>query len=100
MHGVCLVLYLLSTDLDLVIYIYAVPLTLSFTIKGGDPTGTGKGGESAWGGKIKDEFHPNAIHDNRCEELSSGLIVIFTLRHSLLIYGLFCDYCIQPLSGI
>jgi hypothetical protein len=27
-------------------------------IQGGDPTGTGKGGESIWGGKFDDQFHP------------------------------------------
>jgi cyclophilin family peptidyl-prolyl cis-trans isomerase len=27
-------------------------------IQGGDPTGTGKGGESIYGGKMQDEFHP------------------------------------------
>lgn len=29
-----------------------------FMVQGGDPTGTGKGGESIWGGKFDDEFHP------------------------------------------
>ena len=28
-----------------------------FMIQGGDPTGTGRGGESLWGGKFEDEFH-------------------------------------------
>jgi cyclophilin family peptidyl-prolyl cis-trans isomerase len=28
-----------------------------FMIQGGDPTGTGKGGTSIWGGKFADEFH-------------------------------------------
>lgn len=28
-----------------------------FMIQGGDPTGTGGGGESLWGGKFEDEFH-------------------------------------------
>ena len=30
-----------------------------FMIQGGDPTGTGRGGESLWGGKFEDEFSPN-----------------------------------------
>ncbi|MBU1018172.1 peptidylprolyl isomerase [Patescibacteria group bacterium] len=30
-----------------------------FMIQGGDPTGTGMGGESLWGGKFEDEFHPD-----------------------------------------
>jgi cyclophilin family peptidyl-prolyl cis-trans isomerase len=29
-----------------------------FMIQGGDPTGTGRGGESAWGGRFKDEIDP------------------------------------------
>ena len=34
-----------------------------FMIQGGDPTGTGRGGESFWGGKFEDEFHPDLKHD-------------------------------------
>ena len=30
-----------------------------FMIQGGDPEGTGRGGESLWGGKFDDEFSPN-----------------------------------------
>src|ERR671917_15729 len=36
-----------------------------FMIQGGDPTGTGRGGESAWGGKFNDEI-------NRASELYRG----------------------------
>src|SRR3954467_7464018 len=36
-----------------------------FMIQGGDPTGTGRGGESAWGGRFDDEI-------NRASELYSG----------------------------
>jgi cyclophilin family peptidyl-prolyl cis-trans isomerase len=34
-------------------------------IQGGDPTGSGRGGESAFGGKFEDEFHPKLLHDAR-----------------------------------
>lgn len=33
--------------------------------QGGDPTGSGRGGESYWGGKIKDEFESRMTHDKR-----------------------------------
>jgi len=36
-----------------------------FMIQGGDPTGTGKGGESIWGEPFDDEFHPDNVHDKR-----------------------------------
>lgn len=32
-----------------------------FMIQGGDPTGTGRGGESAWGGKFEDEINSHKI---------------------------------------
>lgn len=35
----------------------------NFMIQGGDPTGTGRGGESAWGGAFEDEFSPDLKHD-------------------------------------
>jgi len=31
-----------------------------FMIQGGDPTGTGRGGESAWGGRFEDEIDPQS----------------------------------------
>ncbi len=31
-----------------------------FMIQGGDPTGTGRGGESAWGGRFNDEIDPKS----------------------------------------
>lgn len=35
----------------------------NFMIQGGDPTGTGRGGESFWGGKFKDEIVPELVFD-------------------------------------
>ncbi|CEM11859.1 unnamed protein product [Vitrella brassicaformis CCMP3155] len=33
-----------------------------FMIQGGDPTGTGRGGESIYGGAFEDEIHPQLRH--------------------------------------
>lgn len=35
----------------------------NFMIQGGDPTGTGRGGESIWGKPFQDEFAPNLVFD-------------------------------------
>ena len=42
-------------------------LVKNFTVQGGDPSGTGTGGESAWGqGKpFRDEFDSRLKHDSR-----------------------------------
>ncbi|ERL84928.1 hypothetical protein D910_02351 [Dendroctonus ponderosae] len=37
----------------------------NFMIQGGDPTNTGNGGKSIWGGKFEDEFKPNLSHTGR-----------------------------------
>ena len=37
----------------------------SFMIQGGDPTGTGMGGESLWGGKFDDEFSDAVKFDHK-----------------------------------
>ena len=36
-----------------------------FMVQGGDPTGTGRGGESLWGGNFEDEFSPNATFNHK-----------------------------------
>jgi len=35
----------------------------NFMIQGGDPTGTGTGGQSAWGGKFEDDIVPSLVFD-------------------------------------
>lgn len=40
-------------------------LLKGFMIQGGDPTGTGKGGESIWGGTFEDQFNQELKHDKR-----------------------------------
>ena len=40
-----------------------------FVIQGGDPTGTGRGGDSVWGGAFPDEIHP-ALHHTGAGVLS------------------------------
>lgn len=37
----------------------------NFMLQGGDPTGTGSGGASIWGGKFADEFNPQVKFDRR-----------------------------------
>ncbi len=37
----------------------------SFMIQGGDPTGTGRGGESIWGKAFEDEFSPQVKFDRK-----------------------------------
>ena len=37
----------------------------NFMIQGGDPTGTGKGGQSIWGKNFQDEFEGPSTHDGR-----------------------------------
>ncbi|CAM1327601.1 PPIL2 (predicted), partial [Pycnogonum litorale] len=37
----------------------------NFMIQGGDPTGTGKGGQSIWGKAFKDEFKVHLMHQGR-----------------------------------
>jgi cyclophilin family peptidyl-prolyl cis-trans isomerase len=54
-----------TVDLNVITGCYRNFLTNIFQIQGGDPTGTGTGGESCWGGSFEDEFKPNLSHTGR-----------------------------------
>ena len=43
-------------------------LLKDFLIQTGDPTGTGSGGESAYGRPFKDEFHSRLHFAHRCAD--------------------------------
>ncbi len=44
-----------------------------FMIQGGDPTGTGRGGESAWGGRFNDEIDPKSpVYQTRLQSRHDG----------------------------
>lgn len=50
-----------------------------FITQAGDPTGTGKGGESIWGKPFIDEFHPDLRHGKvfANEEIPFTIIIFF-----------------------
>lgn len=52
-------------------------------VQGGDPLGTGKGGESIWGGTFPDEFHQDNKHDKRgmVSSISPSYTVHCALKH-------------------
>ena len=69
----------------------------NFVIQGGDPTATGRGGNSIYGGNFKDEIHPHLRHTG------AGVIVIFFifffcnhvscfLHHFFLFVFCFCEF--------
>lgn len=55
-----------------------------FMVQGGDPTNTGKGGESVWGHPFIDEFHPDYNHGNLHSYVSYNLVHGYI--HDLLIF--------------
>ena len=59
-----------------------------FMIQGGDPTGTGRGGESIWGKPFADEFSPDLAFDkagllamaNACQNTNGSQFFITTVE--------------------
>lgn len=75
-------------------------------IQTGDPTGTGMGGESIWGGEFEDEFNPTLRHDRpytlsmaNAGPASNGsqffITVVPTVSCSSVLQSEKCYMCIQ-----
>jgi peptidyl-prolyl cis-trans isomerase-like protein 2 len=47
------------------IFVVMMEFEFPFQIQGGDPTGTGTGGKSAWGKPFEDECRPTLTHTGR-----------------------------------
>lgn len=57
-----------SSDYIYYLFLHRILITKcsrNFMIQGGDPTGTGKGGQSIWGKPFKDEVHSKLLHSGR-----------------------------------
>lgn len=61
-----------------------------FIIQGGDPTGKGKGGEAACGGKLDHEFHPDLKHAAR------GVVSMASNGPHTIGSQFFVTYALQP----
>lgn len=60
------VVHLVNCHSTLIILLYyLLSEVLCLQIQGGDPTGTGEGGESIWGRPFEDFFQPNLTHTGR-----------------------------------
>jgi hypothetical protein len=54
-----------TLSVSYILFIVIIDIDIEgFMIQGGDPTNTGKGGESVWGHPFIDEFHPDYNHGN------------------------------------
>lgn len=61
-----------------------------FIVQTGDPTGTGKGGASIWGGKFEDEFKENLKHTDR------GMVSMANSGPNTNASQFFISYAAQP----
>ncbi|XP_058449502.1 peptidyl-prolyl cis-trans isomerase-like 3 isoform X2 [Malaya genurostris] len=76
-------------DIKLELFCEECPKTC-FIVQTGDPTGTGKGGQSIWGRKFEDEFKENLKHNER------GMISMANSGPNTNASQFFITYAAQP----
>jgi hypothetical protein len=61
-------------------------------LQGGDPDGTGRGGESFFGGKIRDEFDERLVRTQHKSQLYIAIERVYSLRTHCAHRGPVCEY--------
>lgn len=63
-------------------------------LQGGDPDGTGRGGESFFGGKIRDEFDERLVRTQHKSQLYIAIEKFIVCAHTAHIVDLYVSICV------